>query len=229
MIKAILFEIIKPFMQAAEQLMEEIVAISRKIKEGEPAAITPHEQQAAIALAALEKTILTLVMAGMLPKIIFLSLFYFWLMLEAPIRGVSEEQLHQGELPLPQAISTVISIVQSTLKTLPDYQQSVDKKALGNKVDALKMLISDDELERELSQDELVYCTTHVNTLIHTVTSYLLGQSFHPEIISNVLFGYWLRLSTLHGYVYEPYYQKMEHYFNEIHTAVRKQVPALFN
>lgn len=53
-------------------------------------------------------------------------------------------------------------------------------------------------------------------------------KSFHPEIVSNVLFNYWLRLSTLHVSISEEFHQKLEFYFKEIISAARKQIPSLF-
>jgi hypothetical protein len=90
-----------------ELLMKEIAKISRKIKTDELPAVTLHQKQAAIAMAALEKTLLSLLEAGMPHKVIFMSLFYFWLTLEAPMRGVSEAHLERHAI-FPDAVSAII-------------------------------------------------------------------------------------------------------------------------
>jgi hypothetical protein len=210
-----------------EALMSEIAGISRKIKSSELPALTVAEKQAAVALAALEKTVIRLLEVGMPHKMIFMSLFFFWLTLEAPMRGISQRQLDRCAM-FPETAFAIIEVVKAKTNVLPDYQPTKEMKALGGKINALKSLVPDEDIDRELPHDELVYCSNQVNTLIHTVTSYLLMESFHPEIISNVMFGYWLRLSTLHAGVSEEFYQKIEHYFNEVHQAVREHLPLLF-
>jgi hypothetical protein len=50
----------------------------------ETPAFTVHQKQAAITMAEIEKSIIELIMEKMPVKIIFASLFYFWLRLEAP-------------------------------------------------------------------------------------------------------------------------------------------------
>ena len=75
-------------------------------------------------------------------------------------------------------------------------------------------------------QDHVEYQSTRVNTAIHTLTSDYLKQDYHPEVIANVLFSQWLRLSVLYG-VSEQEWQKMNHYFIEILTAVRNYIPTI--
>ncbi len=53
-----------------------------------------------------------------------------------------------------------------------------------------------------------------------------LKQHYHVEIIANVLFSQWLRLSVLYG-VSEQEWQKMDHYFPEILEAIRNYLRTL--
>ena len=101
-------------------------------------------------------------------------------------------------------------------------------KKLGTRVNIIKSLVPDSEIDRELSPDELRRQVTIVNTRIHTATVNFFKQSFHPEIIANVLLGYWIRVSTMNRYVPESYYQKMEYYFDDVRKAVRAYLPVLF-
>ena len=102
-------------------------------------------------------------------------------------------------------------------------------ETLGCKLDQIKSLLSDNDIDKPLSPDELAYQATVVNTRIHTITSDLLQKGTHPQILGNVLFSNWLRLSsTLGNNISESYYQKMEHYFGEIIQAVRDAIPRLF-
>jgi hypothetical protein len=134
----------------------------------------------------------------------------------------------EWSMPIEEAVEEIVWVIKSVVDNLPDHEPTLEMQTLGKNVDDLKSYLSDETFDRVLSPDELVEHVTNVNTRIHTVTSNLLRQSFHPEIISNVLFSYWLRISALQAGVPEEYYQKMEFYFSEIIAAARKQVPMLF-
>lgn len=206
-----------------EKKTDQLTKLSQRVKGQEPPAITLHQKQAAIAMAEIEKSIHDLIMEKMPIKVIFASLFYFWFTLEAPLRNLSEQQIDQALRSLDKTMEKIIWVIQSVVDTLPDHEPTMDMKKLGETVNDLKSYLSDRLLDHPLLQDDILRCTTNVNTRIHTVSSNLLKQSFHPEIIGNVLFSKWLRLSTLHAYISEEYYQ--EFYFVEIMSEVRKQVP----
>ena len=208
------------------QKMEKIVRLSQTIRAQEPHASTIHEKQAAIAMAEISQCINDLIMEKMPVQVIFLSLFYFWLKLEAPLRNVSEKQADQP-IPVNEAMEQIIRVTKTVVDSLPNHNPSPEMKKLGTGINDLKSHLSEKNLNN-LPPDELIKISTNVNTRIHTVTSNLLMQEFHPEIIANVLFGYWMRVSTLQAYVSEEYYQKMEFYFSEIIEAARKQVPVIF-
>ena len=211
-----------------EDKLDQISKLSKKIKAQEPRASTNHERQAEITMAELEKTVQDLIREHRPIKVVFLSLFYFWLMLEAPLRRVSEKQVKEWPLPLPEALEKIICVIRETVDRLPDHKPTHDMQALGKNINHLKSYLSDDVFNHPLLPNELVKQTEAINTRIHTVTSNLLRKSFHPEIISNVLFGCWVRLLNLHASIGESYHQKMEFYFTEIIEAARKEVPRLF-
>lgn len=131
-------------------------------------------------------------------------------------------------MSLEEAMKRILCVIKSVVDGLPNHEPTSDMKKLGKNVNDLKAYLSDELFDHPLLPDELIKQSTSVNTRIHTVTSNLLRQSIHPEIVSNVLFSRWLRISTLHVYVSEKYYQKMEFYFSEIIDGARKQVPILF-
>ena len=213
---------------ANTNLLNEVAEISQRIKSQEPPAMTPLQKQAAIVIAAIEKDIMDLVMEHMTVRMIFASLFYFWITLEAPLCGVSEKALDNWSMPLPEAVDRIINVIKTTLKNLPDHSPTADMKKLGEKINTVKSLIPDSEIDRELLPDELIMQATIVNTRIHTTTSDFLKQSFHPEIVANVLFNYWIRSSTINSHVPESYHQKIEHYFEDIGKAVREYIPTMF-
>lgn len=208
-----------------EQKIEKIVILSQAIHAQEPLPTTISEEQAAIAMAKISECVIDLLMEGMPVQVVEHSLFYFWLHLEAPLRHVSEEQVNQQFLA--DAVEQIVTIIKTVLDNLPDYSPTLEMQRLGKEINDLKSYITGRALDH-LSANELVSVVENVNMRIHTVSSNLLMQSFHPEIIANVLFSYWLRTSTIQSYVSEKYYQKMEFYFCEIIAEVRKQIPLIF-
>ena len=213
----------------SEFLIKEATRLSKKIKSSEPCPITKHERDAAIVMASMEKVLHDLIMEKIPCKIIVLSLFHFWITLEAPMRGVKNDST--GNLPpyKENAIAELIGIIVKMLKQLPQYNETKTKKNLGKVINSLKSEISAYELDNvNLSRNELVAKTARVNERIYGKTCELLKQSLHPVIIANVLFGNWIRLSTIGNNMPEESYQKIEYYFTEIIEEVRKHIPNLF-
>ena len=79
-----------------------------------------------------------------------------------------------------------------------------------------------DNVPQELVEKQSI----RVNRAIHTLTSDYLKQDYHPEIVANVFFSQWLRLSVFYC-VSEKEWQKMDHYFVEILGAVRNYIPTI--
>ena len=211
----------------SEKLIAEIAEISQKIKSKEMPAVTPHEKQASIIMMTMEKVIMTLIQENIQTKIIFLSLFYFWFVLEASLCGFTDE-IDPMAIMLPETIDRMILVIKSTLALLPDQPQNSDLETLGEKINQIKSMIPDEYLDTEIPQTELVEKTTVTNTLIHTVTSKFLTESFHPEIVANVLFLNWVRLSTIRANIPEQVHQKIEYYFDVVIKAVREDIQQLF-
>ena len=61
---------------------------------------------------------------------------------------------------------------------------------------------------------------------ITPISDTYLTQDYHPEIVANVLFNQWLRLSVFYG-VSEKEWQKMDYYFVKILAAVRSYLPTI--
>ena len=207
-----------------DQKIARLIQLSQTIRSQEPGPTTLGEEQAADAIARISECVMDLFIDGMPVQIVEHSLFYFWIRLEAPLRDVSEEQF--ARLRLTEAVEQTITVVKTVVDNLPDYSVTLEMQNLGKEINDLKSYIADRTLDH-LSANELVSVVKNVNTRIHTVSSNLLLQGINPEIVANVLFSYWLRISTLQAHVSEAYYQKMEVYFCEVITEVRKQIPII--
>lgn len=209
-----------------EQRMGRMAKLAQQIQAKEPAFTEPHKQ-VATAKAEIEKVILKLVMEKVTVKIIFFSLLYFWLKLEAIVHNVSDQQFDKWPRPIGEIATKIIETIKLVVNNLPDPNIADELKELGTHITAMKTQLPNEE-DTYISPAEQAKHVTNANTEIFMVISKLLNESFHLQIISNVIFGYVMRSSTINANVSEEYYQKMEFYFSEIIDAVRKQIPAFF-
>lgn len=90
----------------------------------------------------------------------------------------------------------------------------------------LKEYLSDHNNLDHISEKQIEYQNTKVNTAIHTLVSNYLKKDYHPEIIANILFYQWISLSVFYG-VSEQEWKKMGYYFLEILNAVRNYIPTI--
>jgi len=202
-------------------LLNEIHELSKKTHAKIPLAITKFQKETTIVKAGLEKLLIELISEHMEVKIIYMSLFYFWFTLDAPLRGIQSESLNK--LSPFEEIGNIVSLIKKTTFKLPDPEFSADLKMLNSKMQSLKSNLPAPEDLDNVPEDQVEYQSTRVNTAIHTLTSDYLKQDYHLEVIANVLFNQWLRLSVFYG-VSEKEWQKMDHYLVEILIAVRNYI-----
>lgn len=205
-------------------LFHEIRELSKKTHANIPPAITQFQKETAIVQAELEKLLIELMMENMAVKVILMSLFYFWFTLDVPLR-VTDPTLFDNYSPFEE-MGNIINLVKATARSLPKPELSSELRSLNAKMQCLKSNLPDPASFDEVPQDKVAYQSNKVNTAIHTLTSDYIKQGYHPEVIANVLFSQWLRLSVFYG-VSESDWQKMDHYFVEILTAVRNYIPTI--
>ena len=207
-----------------DSLLNEIRELSAKTYAEIPPTTTKFQKESAIVQAGLEKLVIELILEHMEVKIIYMSLFYFWFTLDAPLRGISRKSLNK--LSIFEEIGNIVSLIRKTTFELPDPEFSSNLKMLNSKMESLKSILPSPEDFDNVQEDQVQYQSTRVNTAIHTLTSDYLKQDYHPEIVANVLFSQWLRLSVFYG-VSEKEWQKMDYYFVEILAAVRGYMPTI--
>ena len=211
-----------------EEKFKELTRLSKKIKSAEFPAVTEKQQQAAIALAALESAVCELIMAGATPQILCFSLFYFWLKLDCPMRGLNKKQTTDLSMHIDQTILKTMIVVKRVVKSLPKQDFDADLSDLGKKLNVLKAHLTDEMFNPKMSHEEHVKKIEMVNEVIHDTTSELIKNNVHGEIIANVLFNYFLRVVNLRSFVSEEEHQKMEFYFTDIIKGVRYELSSLF-
>lgn len=215
----------KPMAEAeTASLLNEIRELSKKTHAEIPPAVTKFQKEVATFQAELEKVLIELTLEHMEVKVLYMSLFYFWFTLDAPLRGIPYDSI--GKLSPFEEIGNIVSIIRKTTFELPNPEFSSDLQMLNNKMQSLKSNLPNPEDLDNVQEDQVECQTTRVNTAIHTLTSDYLKQDYHPEIIANVLFSQWLRLSVFYG-VSEKEWQKMDHYLVEILAAIRNYIPTI--
>lgn len=205
-------------------LLHEIQELSEKTHAKIPPAENKLQKEVVIVKAGLEQLVIELILEPIEVKVIYMSLFYFWFTLDAPLRGIRAESLSQ--ISPFEEIGNIIILIKETTFKLPDPEFSDDLNMLNSKMQNLKSNLSDPKDLDYVPEDQVEYQSNRVNTAIHTLTSNYLKQDYHPEIVANVLFNQWLRLSVLYG-ISEKEWQKMDYYFSEILGAVRSYIPTI--
>lgn len=210
-----------------QQRIERIIELSQRIKNAEPISSSDSYKQAAIIQAEAQNMVVGLIHNGVRLKVIFSCLLYFWLKTEALLQNISEDQFNKWPTRIDQIAIKIIRTISATVNNLPDVKQTQDLKELGEHVELMKSMLPDEE-EIYVSEKEFAKQVKKTNINIFIVMSAWLQKSYHPEIISNVIFCYLIRVSTLNTHVDEKNHQKMEYYFSEIIAAIRKLVPKFF-
>lgn len=204
-----------------QALMSEIRHLSKITHAQLIPAVSDFQKQIAITKAGIEGRLVELLNEDIEPKIILMSLFYFWFRLEAPLNGANIDTI--DKVDVFSHMARIIPLVINTAQSLPKPELTPEIKALNEKMQELKKHLSDPEHLDKLSQvsrETAVKQTEHVNEAVHTLTCDYIKQNFHPDSITNVLFSQWLRFSVFFG-VPESDWQKMDYYLPEILTAVR--------
>ena len=202
-------------------LLDELKNLHLEIHSTDPVPSNENERQAELIIKSFQQTVNSLIMSNVPIKIIFMSLFYFWFKLEADMQRVSDTKIN-AKLKNPDVLlKETIALIKSIVDSYEDNLQSSQMQTLGQNIDMLKLLITDDMIDCKLPYDELKEKTAKVNLCIAGVIKGFLDQSYNPEIIANVLFNNWLRLSAFNSSITEKYYQKIEYYFEEVTVALR--------
>ena len=208
------------------ELLSEIRQLSKITHAQLTPAVSDYQKQIAITQAGIEGMLVELLNEQFVPKIILMSLFYFWFRLEAPMNGADIDTIDKSDVFLH--MSQIIPLVIKTAQSLPTPELTPELKALNEKMQELKKHLPDPEhLDKasQVSKETVAQQTARVNESVHTLTCDYIKQNFHPDAITNVLFSQWLRFSVFFG-VSESDWQKMDYYLPEILVAVRNYLKA---
>lgn len=207
-----------------EELLSEISELSSKAHASQPPSFTDFQKQTAVVQASLVKLLMELITDGVAVKVIYMSLFNLWFLLDAPLRF--KEPLPLDEYSPFDEMNDIIDIIKETTRLLPEPNFSEDIRLLNHKMQFLKSKLpsatSKDEIDSDTISAQSVRVTTEINELVITY----LKQKYHVEALTNVMFNEWMHLSVFYG-VSESEWQKMDYYLGDILKAVRAHISSL--
>jgi len=206
-------------------LLNDLAQLSQKVHAQHAPNITDFQKETAIVDAGIQKAIIELIMEKRAPKVVTMSLYYCWFVLEAPESAIVNQI--PGEAVAFKEFITIMQLVKKTLNRLPEPKLSDDIKALNIRSEQLKSFYSMptdlDEVEPKQAQAD----TTKVIATLHALIANYINKKYQPVIIANVLFSHWLRVYSLFAGAPESEWQKIDYYFDEILTEVRNYLPTI--
>lgn len=207
-----------------ENELKKLTILGQKVKAKTLHGVTPSEKITAEAMMTLEAMVMKFILDGLSIRAVIMSLYYFWFILEAPLYQLEVNDLPE-HISILDSFSALAGRVQLHLSTLPNPPHDEDYQALAFHFDELKPFLAtshthqQDIYSREAPPAQDIET---INQTIHQITSELLLQDIHPQIIGALLCLNWLRLSTLIEQVPEAYYQKIDYYFEEMIQTLRE-------
>jgi hypothetical protein len=172
------------------------------------------------------RTVLGLVMEGVAPTTLELTLFYHWLRLTALLHGLSDAQCDAWTADMGAIMRPLVALLKELEPTLVDAGPTPAMAELGANVqqlkDALQALAA-----QPLMQADVVRHTDLANRAAFGLVQACLDAEVHPELIANVFLYYWLRASTINVNVPEPFFQTLERHWATVVERVAAFVEML--
>ena len=193
-------------------------------------ALMDLEKEAENILEELDKTLQDLILEKTSVIVLVQKLFLYWLMMEASLNKVTQEQVDAWSMPLGESMQRIIDVINKEMDKLPDPPVNLEMTFLGKKLDNFKKYFPAGyfyrviplEIEEHIKQDHIVV------ERLRAVYLSLVKKHRNPKGVSNAFFAYWAHLTTLCAKLSDVDYQEMGFYFDKILTAVQKEVPKLF-
>ena len=185
------------------------------------------KQEAAI-LDDLDEMFHALIIDNTSVVVLFQSIFFYWLMLEASLNNVTQAQVDSWSMPLGEAVVKIFDVINKEIDRLPDTPPSLEMSALGKKLDDFQKYFPEGAFDLIPPLEELEKQTEIVHKYLNTVYFNLMRKHHNLVALNNALFAYWIRLTTLCSKDPEAHYQKIGFYLSEILAVVQKEVPKLF-
>lgn len=212
----------RPFAPLAQELVDEIAAMYSTIHKDDEPPNNPTEQQAAKLKLEMQNSLQKLIMKGMSPITIELSLFYHWLKITTLSHGYEDTVSDKLLNNLTDTMAELIKHIEKISAIIKDTGPSQDMKALGDKIQEIKNIHSMLAKNKLDSQAEIRRHTEATNEEIFYLVCSWLKAEINPRPIDTILLYFWLRTSTINANVPEPFFQKIEHNWEDVVAEVNK-------
>ena len=209
-----------------DDLMAAVRRLYHQIHQDDPPLQTDREHQAAFVLDHMRRTVLALIMEGVTPATLELTLFYHWLRLSTLNRGLSDEQFNALAANLGEVMRPLVQLLQELEPSLVDSGPLPAMAEMGGLIQELKDAFSSLSA-KSLSHDDVVRHTDLSNRAAFGLVQACLDAEVNPGLIETVFLYYWLRTSTLNANVPESFFQKLERHWEVVVEQVSPFVDQL--
>lgn len=218
----------RPFALKAQELIDEMAAMHSVIHQHDEMPSTVTEKQAAKLKTEMQNSLQSLIIKGIAPLTIELSLFYHWLKITTLVHGHKESISDKLSENFADIMAQLVKHIEKTSITLKDAGPSQHMQALGAKIQEIKdirTILAENKLR---SHQEIRQHTETTNEEIFYLVGSWLKAEINPMLIDDILLYFWLRISTINANVPETFFQKLERNWEdvvvEVHKFIKQQV-----
>ena len=198
-----------------EKLLFQIRQLHGRMHQSDAPPQNQGEHQAEFVINSVREAILGLVMEGVTPRTLEISLFYHWLRLTTLRRGMTDEQFSAFSSDMGSVMGPLVKRLQEIEPTLPDTGPSEDMREMGVMIQLIKDLFAASAAQA-LSWADIERHADMTNRAAFSLVTEFLDNEINPALVENVLLYFWLRTSTINANVAETFFQKLERHWDEV-------------
>ena len=198
-----------------DDLMALVRRLYHQIHRDDASPQNEREQQAAMVLDRMRSTVLGLIMEGVTPTTLELTLFYHWLRLSTLSRGWSDAQFNDLSSQMGEVMRPLVQMLQELEPTLVDAGPTPAMAEMSGLIQELKDAFSALSTQ-PVSHETVVQHTDLSNRAAFGLVQTCLDAGVHPGFIESVFLYYWLRASTINANVPERFFQKLERHWEVV-------------
>ena len=198
-----------------EELLSQIRQLHGRMHQNNAPPQNEGEHQAEFVINSVREAILGLVMEGVTPKTLEISLFYHWLRLTTLRRGMTDAQFSAFSSDMGSVMGALVRRLQEIEPTLPDTGPSQDMREMGVMIQLIKDLFAASAAQ-ELSRADIERHADLTNRAAFGLVQEFLDNEISPVLVENVFLYFWLRTSTINANVAETFFQKLERHWDEV-------------
>lgn len=198
---------------------DEVARLHANIHRDDPPPDNEREEQAAVVMSRMQAMLQTLIMEGVPPTTLELTLFYNWVRLTTLIQGFGEEKFEECSRDMVSIRKSLVAVLERAAEEIEDTGPTESMRELGQKLQQMKemyrLLAAQKRTREEVER--------HTDMAVHAtfgVAGECLNDQIHPSLIQRLFLYYWLRTSVINANVSEEFFQKIERTWEEVMDRV---------